>query len=259
MTQGLVTAPVYQQLNDLLGDLIRRGEFAAGARFLTERRIAERFGVSRATANKALSSLVSSGMLEFKKGLGTFVRDGMLDVDLRLLVSFTARAAAMGKRPSTHVVSFRRVRGRELDPDVATALGASPAEPFAVLERVRLADDRPVILEHRAVRTNLCPGLTAKASTGSLYAFWTRELGLDITDVSQTIRAVSPDADARRRLGISAGDACLLVVATGLVRDGTALWWEHTLYRGDVYEFHNRMGGPRTPARAGGATLELVR
>jgi DNA-binding GntR family transcriptional regulator len=47
-----------------------------GERLLTERQICERFGVSRATANKALSNLVSEGVLEFRKGVGTFVREG---------------------------------------------------------------------------------------------------------------------------------------------------------------------------------------
>ncbi|MFN9913156.1 MAG: GntR family transcriptional regulator, partial [Pirellulaceae bacterium] len=43
-------------------------------RFLTEREIADRFGVSRPTANKALASLVSEGLLEFRRGVGTFVQ-----------------------------------------------------------------------------------------------------------------------------------------------------------------------------------------
>ena len=70
----LVKTPIYQQLSQQLRDLIRQGEFKANDQFLTERQISDRFGVSRATANKALSNLVSEGILEFKKGIGTFIR-----------------------------------------------------------------------------------------------------------------------------------------------------------------------------------------
>src|SRR6516225_5124477 len=100
---ALVRDPIYRQLNLELRRLLRSGECRAGARFLTEREIGVRFDVSRATANKALSNLVSEGILEFKKGVGTFVRGGGLDYDLGSLVSFTGKASAAGKKPSTRV------------------------------------------------------------------------------------------------------------------------------------------------------------
>ena len=70
----IIRTPIYQQLNEMLRGLIRATEFKAGDQFLTERQVSDRFGVSRATANKALSNLVSEGLLEFQKGVGTFVR-----------------------------------------------------------------------------------------------------------------------------------------------------------------------------------------
>src|SRR5262245_94996 len=107
----LVKQPIYQQLNEELRGLLGSGEFKTGARFLTEREISQRFEVSRATANKALSNLVSEGILEFKKGVGTFVRGGVLDYDLRSLVSFTGKASGAGKKPSTRVLDFDRRTG----------------------------------------------------------------------------------------------------------------------------------------------------
>ena len=98
--------PVYQQLNVLLRDLLRKGEFRPGDRFLTERQVSDRFGVSRATANKALSNLVSEGLLEFRAGVGTFVRGMALHYDADSLVSFTETAAAAGMAPATQVRAF---------------------------------------------------------------------------------------------------------------------------------------------------------
>src|SRR5512137_1811654 len=114
MKQTPTKDPVYCQLNILLRKLIHGGEFPTGERFLTERQICERFGVSRPTANKALSTLVAEGTLEFRKGVGTFVRSSVLDYDLRFLVSFTEKARAAGKTPSTKLLGFSTVSATDL-------------------------------------------------------------------------------------------------------------------------------------------------
>jgi DNA-binding GntR family transcriptional regulator len=66
--------PIYLQINKALKIRIQSGDFQIGDKFLTERAVCDLFQVSRATANKALSSLVSQKILEFKKGLGTFIQ-----------------------------------------------------------------------------------------------------------------------------------------------------------------------------------------
>ena len=83
MDTQLVRSPVYQQLNQRLRSSLA-GEYRSGDQFLTEREVAEKFQVSRATANKSLASLVSEGFLEFRKGVGTFVRRDVIDYDVRL-------------------------------------------------------------------------------------------------------------------------------------------------------------------------------
>ena len=110
LANALVKKPIYQQMNQLLRSLIDSGEFHVGDQFPTEREICERFEVSRATANKALSNLVSEGLLEFRKGVGTFVRGKPMDYNLRALVSFTEEALASGKKPATRLLRFKIFR-----------------------------------------------------------------------------------------------------------------------------------------------------
>jgi GntR family transcriptional regulator len=219
----LVKEPIYQQLNQELRGLLRG--YGAGDRFLTEREISGRFAVSRATANKALASLVSEGLLEFRKGLGTFVRSGPLEVDLRALVSFTDRARAAGKAPSTRVLRLEALPG-----------------PLVRMERLRLVEGVPVILERRDVHSAHCPDLEKKDLTGSLYALWTETYGLKLAGSDQCIRAVAIEGADARALEVPAGTAGLLVTASGFVAGGAPLWTERTLYRGDAYEFRNRLG-----------------
>ncbi len=114
----LAKEPIYQQLNSHLRRMITAGEIPIGGKFPTERQICDRFGVSRATANKALLNLVSDGLLEFRKGIGTFVKVRSLDYSLRALVSFTEKAHAAGRRPSTEVPQFQAVRAEDVLDDV---------------------------------------------------------------------------------------------------------------------------------------------
>lgn len=236
-------ASFHEQLIEKLRKLLRGRQFVPGTKFLTEREIAERFDTSRPTANKALSSLVSTGLLEFRQGAGTFVRESVLDYDLEHLVSFTEKAKAAGKKPGTQVIALQKLSAADAPAAAAQALKAPPSESLFYLERVRLADGQPVIYERRHVVARFCTGMTKADAKGSLYGFWTTKCRLTISGADESIRAVSASPAQASVLGIKANTACLLVIATGFLEGGVPLWYEETLYRGDAYEFRNQLGG----------------
>ena len=233
----IIRDPIYHQINDRLRALATGGNYRAGEKFLTERQVSEHFKVSRATANKALSNLVVTGLLEFRKGVGTFLRGEALQNDLRSLVSFTRKAALSGMKPTTKVLAFTKVRASAAGEGIAKALRVNSDEPLLYLERLRLANDEPVILERRHLVARLCPGLTRESLKGSLYNALENDLSA---------------ADAKL-LGTQKGAAALWVHAVGFTGD-EPLWVEDTLYRSDRYEFQNIIGA-RTPARPATPTL----
>lgn len=236
-------ASFHQQLIEKLRKLLRSRQFAPGAKFLTEREIAERFETSRPTANKALSSLVSAGLLEIRHGAGTFVRESVLDYDLERLVSFTDKAKASGMKPGTDLIEFRQVIASGVEPHIAQKLRVSPEASLFYMERIRFADGKPVIYERRHVIAAHCPGLTKADAKGSLYAAWTSKCRLQITGADESIRAVNASAAQARHLKVRPGTACFQITAIGFIKDEQPLWHEETLYRADVYEFRNRIGG----------------
>lgn len=255
MPSRLVTEPVYQQLNALLRQMLGKGEFRPGRRFLTEREIGERFRVSRATANKALSNLVSEGLLVFRKGVGTYVRDGLLDYDLARLVSFTDKARAAGLKPSTRVLAFAPVRGSSAPEEIRAQLGVGEGDGLYWMERLRLADGAPVILERRYVVACHCPGLSRKDVSGSLYDLWAKRFGLEIAGADQIIRAVNTGREEGRFLRVARGSPALLVECVGRLKGESPLWHERTLYRGDRYEFHHRLGPLPSASQAVGRII----
>jgi DNA-binding LacI/PurR family transcriptional regulator len=88
----LVTAdpgvPAYQQITRALRQEILDGRYSPDARFLTQREVCERFGVSSTTAVRVLNDLAGEGLVSRRRGRGTFVtaapdrapaRDGAAD------------------------------------------------------------------------------------------------------------------------------------------------------------------------------------
>jgi len=239
----LVREPVYQQMNEILRELLRSGEFAEGDQFLTERQVAERFQVSRPTANKVLAGMVSEGLLEFRKGVGTFVCPPRLNYDIQTLVSFTQKVQEAGKTPGTRVLEFKQIKANEAEAEIAIKLQVWQGRELYAITRLRLADGIPVILEKRWVPADKFPGLTRPALRESFYALCRDKYGLRIAESDQTIRAVKLTGPEAKTLATKTGSPAFLVSAVGYAGPHT-IWWEKTLYRGDMYEFHRARSSP---------------
>jgi len=237
----IVREPIYQQVGSQLRDLIRGEAYQNGDRFLSEREVAEKFGISRITANKAIAALVGEGLLEHRRGIGNFVRPSVLGYDLRGLVSFTAKAKSSGLEPSTQVLSFGRFPISEVDELMLEMLGVTDVEEVIAVERLRLVNGKPVIYERRWIRASRCPRLTEEDAAGSLYEAFTHKCGLPLTGTSAKLRAVNLGQKEAQLLGCRFDAAAFLLSAVGY--SGESLWYEETLYRGDSYDVNHVLGG----------------
>lgn len=72
-----VSEQVYEQLRDM----IYRGELGAGDRLASERDMANLFKVGRPTVRTAVQRLLDQGMVESKRGVGTFVRQQAASIE----------------------------------------------------------------------------------------------------------------------------------------------------------------------------------
>ncbi|WP_042394478.1 LacI family DNA-binding transcriptional regulator [Streptacidiphilus carbonis] len=73
--EGSSRVPLYQQVKRELLQAIGSGDYSPGAPFVTQRQICERFGVSHATAVRALNDLAAEGYVVRRRGSGTFVAE----------------------------------------------------------------------------------------------------------------------------------------------------------------------------------------
>ena len=67
--------PKFLQLNQHIKSQIIAGKYKVGEKIPSERYLSEKYSLNCTTVNKAISSLVTEGLLEREHGRGTFVRD----------------------------------------------------------------------------------------------------------------------------------------------------------------------------------------
>lgn len=242
MKRTVIRDPIYNQVVKILKEMINGGEFQPGERFLTERRISEEYDISRNTSNKVISSLVSEGILEIRKGIGTFVRPAIFDFDLSTHYGFTQKALKAGKNPRTQVLRFQLLDSSQIELEVVEKLRLNQGESAYYVERLRFLEELPVIIDRRFLVRKYLPDLEEQDLAGSLFRLLSEKFGLQVCRASETIRAVSIGGKDARLMGVPEGESCLLILSTGFIQNDAPLWTEKTLYRGDAYEFRNRIG-----------------
>lgn len=67
--------PMSELLADKLAAMIMQGEYAHGEKLPNERELAERLGVSRTMLREATKQLAARGLVDIRRGVGTFVSE----------------------------------------------------------------------------------------------------------------------------------------------------------------------------------------
>jgi GntR family transcriptional regulator len=157
---------VDQVRQGLLDDLVA-GKLVTGDKLPNEDRLAERFSVSRATVREAVLGLLEAGYLTRRHGSGTYVTKAPRSRHaLDTTVSYTAMIRDAGHAPGETVISKAVRAPTEHECEV---LGLTGDDRVHEVERVRLADDRPVIYSRDRIPAALLNGIAEHALDSSLY------------------------------------------------------------------------------------------
>src|SRR6202021_2276399 len=98
---------LYAEFEETIATEIAQGEYRPGDQLPTEVALLERFQVSRITVRRAIQNLVSRGLLEIRRGRGTFVLAPRIEAELTRLTGFVEDMNAAGRKASARVVNRR--------------------------------------------------------------------------------------------------------------------------------------------------------
>jgi len=222
--------PLYQQLQRALREAIENRVIAPDDALPPERDLAEMLNVSRITVRKAIDELVEEGLLVRKQGSGTFVSN-RVEKNFAKLTSFSEDMRARGREPRS--VWLNRAPGT-VTPEESLTLRSSPGTPVFRFHRIRYADDAPMALEYATVLAGCLTSLDNVET--SLYEAL-EKTGNRPVRALQRLRAVLLTAEQAKLLKAQERDAGLLVARVGYLKDGRAIEFSQSYYRGDIYDF----------------------
>ncbi|MBI2202336.1 MAG: GntR family transcriptional regulator [Candidatus Rokubacteria bacterium] len=193
--------PLYYQLEQDLRERIGAGEFRGSAPLPTEQRLCEAYGVSRITVRRALDSLLASGLIARRQGVGTFVNEPGETVKSLKLIGSLDDITAYSAQLAYKVLARETVAATRL---VAEALDLPARASVTRLETVFSLRGDPF-----AHAEFFCPpgigdliGDADIAGQASLVAVVERKLGRTIERADQTVEAAIADRRVARHLGL---------------------------------------------------------
>ncbi len=235
--------PKYHQLREILLELID-GELAVGEPIPSERELAERYALSRMTVRQAVDSLVGEGRLGRVAGVGTFVAEPKMDVQIRL-ASFSDDMRSRGMTPGSTVLTLERV---EAAAHVARELEVDAGDPVIRIDRLRYADGVPMAVQRTYLPESLVPGLIDRGLDGSLHVLLRERYGLELTWGEQTIEAGMADAATASLLEI-ADHAVVLRLRRRTYAGDQPVEFDTSSYRADRYLLWVPLTRPAPPFR----------
>jgi len=222
--------PLYQQLQRAIRDAIEKRILGPDDALPAERQLANDLQVSRITVRKAIDGLVEEGLLIRRQGSGNFVCS-RVEKNFAKITSFSEDMRARGRVPSSEWL--RRAEGT-VTPEEAITLRLSPGSPVYRFHRIRCADGMPMALEYATIVTEALPSIAAVDT--SLYEAL-EKAGNKPVRALQRLRALLLNAEQAKLLHAHEKDAGLLVERVGFLRDGRAIEFSQSYYRGDTYDF----------------------
>lgn len=154
----------HQAIEGYLTEIIERS--APGDSLPTEAELCERFSVSRMTVRQALQSLTSAGLVERRRGRGTFVANRPMHRRPGQFLSFTEEMARRGLTAASVLLSTEVARPT---PQEIEDMDLAAGEQVLRIVRVRRANNVPIALEHAALTASMVPGLEADLEGGSMH------------------------------------------------------------------------------------------
>lgn len=227
--------PLYATIAGRAEARIRAGEWAPGDRLPPERELCRDMDVSRATLRQALAELEQRGLVSRRQGRGTFVTRPRVQADLAGFFSYGEALRARGLDPVTRVRSAAVV---EAGRAIAAELGILPGDPVVHLERIRMVEAEPLILESSHLPAAAFPGLETRDLAGhSLYQVLREDYGCRVETAVETLEPVILTPREAQLLGVPRNAPALMV--RRVTTDASGRRVEHTqaLLRGDRTRF----------------------
>lgn len=203
----MTNRPRYQQIKSYILDGIKGQSYPPGSKIPAEVQLAEQFGVSRMTVNKAIRDLVQENRLVRFPGLGTFVADAKAESPLAEIRNIADEVRQRGHHYDCRVVKLKRTAA---DESVAMQMGVPIGTAVFHSVIVHLEEGLPIQLENRYVAAAAVPGYIEQDFTRSTPNEYLSKT-CPISSIEHIVEAVLPGEKVQALLEIDGNTPCIQV------------------------------------------------
>ncbi len=224
---------IYQ---DLL-DRIQTGEYPYQSLIPPESALTERYGCSHNTLRRALGLLAQQGYVQPINGKGVRVIYQPRErtrFEAGGIETFAEAARRNHLSSQTEVTTFERIAcNRQL----AARSGFEAGTRLVHIDRVRVLDGTPTILDHNYFREDLVPGLTPAIAAMSIFDYIEHTLGMRIATSKRTITAEKATRLDRACLDLDGFDFVTVMCSQTFNGDGIMFEYTQSRHRPDSFSF----------------------
>lgn len=233
------------RLRDELLEEMTSAQLRPGDKLPTEGELATRFGVSRATVREAVTSLVEAGYVTRRHGSGSYVSERRrMPHGLDSTLSYLAMIESAGVRAGMRVLDAVLEQSTKID----SPLQLSQGDTVLAVERVRTADDQPVIYSRDRIPARLLRAdLDLQNLDPSLFGLLSSS-GHAADHATATLRAVASTSRTAKVLGVRRGKPLLYIEEIDYDRDGTPVMLSREWHVSEAFDVRiNRQAQAAAP------------
>ena len=227
--QHASSLPAYQRIQTAIRKRIDSAQLNPGDPVASERELAKIHRVSLMTARHALASLEREGLVERRRGIGTFVAPPK--IHFNKLMSYTEQMAARSLTAASRIL-FAKVVDNESE--AAARLSLPPTTGILKLERLRHAAGEPFALETCYLNAAEFAGLAnAPIARESLFAILERDFSVELGYADEEIDATAADPRIAELLAIPRREPLLRIRQVIYSTKAKAIMYVLGFYRSD--------------------------
>jgi GntR family transcriptional regulator len=238
--------PYYIQLMAILKEKVLVGTWVPGDQIPGEQELCALYRVSRTVVRQALRELELEGVINRRKGKGTFISFPKISEGLvQKLTGFYQDMVERGLKPATKVLHQNVIPANET---VARFLNIEQGEQVIDILRLRFINSEPIQLVRTYIPYKICPAVAMVDLTNrSLYEFLESECGIQIAKGRRYIEAILANENEAELLGIVKGAPLIMLESISYSESGQPIEYYHALHRGDRSRFEVELLRIREP------------
>jgi GntR family transcriptional regulator len=231
--------PLYVQVEDALTERIASGALPAGHQLPSEESLVSEFNVSRTTIRTTIQNLVRQGLVEIRRGKGTFVAQPRITQELTELTGFVEDMQIHGRHATARLLDKKIVPASEA---VARQLALPLGTDVVQILRVRLADGVPLSFDETYLPEELGRKVMAdNLVTEPIFSLLEQRYNTPLLEAEYQLEASIADAAVAMALSVSPGSPIFLIERTSYSVGHRPVDYEKLHYRGDHIRFKTRL------------------